>query len=62
MLISDISEGGLKCRMTNYEKLQLGQILILDYTLTDLRQSKISKRAVIRHKLGMTVGCEFVGF
>lgn len=60
MLISDISQGGLKCLVSNYSGLQEGYVLNLDYRLSDIQQSKISRQAVIRHVHGMTVGCEFM--
>lgn len=60
MLISDISRGGLRCKVTDHKGLEEGQILRLDYTLDDIRQRKINKFGVIRHKHGMNVGCEFM--
>ncbi len=60
MLISDISRGGLRCQVSNHKGLEEGNILSLDYSLNDIGQKKINRRAVIRHTNGMTVGCEFV--
>lgn len=60
MLISDISRGGLLCQVSDSKGLEEGQILILDYRLDDIGKRKINKRAVIRHKHGMSVGCEFM--
>jgi len=60
MLISDISEGGLMCQVTDYKGLEEGHILVLDYILNDIAQKKINKQAVIRHTHGMSIGCEFI--
>lgn len=60
MLISDISQGGLRCQVSDYKGLEEGNILSLEYTLHDIGQKKINKRAIIRHTNGSTVGCEFV--
>ena len=60
MLISDISRGGLMCKVTDYRGLVEGQILKLDYILDDIRQRKINKMGIIRHTQGMNVGCEFM--
>lgn len=60
MLISDISKGGLMCQVVDYKGLEEGCILSLDYSLNDIGQRKINKRAIIRHTHGMTVGCEFI--
>ncbi|MGA7278177.1 MAG: hypothetical protein WBW79_09590 [Desulfocapsaceae bacterium] len=60
MLISDLSEGGLMCQVTDYKGLEEGHILTLDYILNDIAQKKIKKQAVIRHRNGMSIGCEFI--
>ncbi|MBT8353553.1 MAG: PilZ domain-containing protein [Desulfofustis sp.] len=60
MLISNISGGGLMCQVSDHAELEEGHILSLDYNLDNLGQRKISKLAIIRHRHGITVGCEFV--
>lgn len=60
MLVSDISDGGLKCMVSDEKGLQEGHLLGMEYRLNDIKRSTIKKKGVIRHKSGLSVGCEFI--
>ena len=60
MLITNLSEGGLMCQVSNYRELHEGCIVNFEYFHDGGIRRKNSRRAVIRHKNGMTMGCEFL--
>jgi hypothetical protein len=59
MTVRDISTGGMKLRMTNADRLNIGDVLQLEFRLDDARRSLLQKKVIVRNIEDMYVGVEF---
>ena len=59
MTVRDISTGGIKLRITNTEKINVGDVLQLEFRLDDAHRSLLRKKVIVRNIEEMHVGVEF---
>ena len=59
MTVRDISTGGIKLRITNTDKINVGDVLQLEFRLDDAHRSLLQKKVIVRNIKDMHVGVEF---
>lgn len=59
MTVRDISTGGIKLRITNTDRFNLGDVLKLEFRLDDAHRSLVQKKVIVRNIDLMHVGAEF---
>ena len=59
MTVRDISTFGIKLRITNTDRIKVGDVLQLEFRLDDSHRSLLQKKVIVRNIEDMNVGVEF---
>lgn len=59
--INDISRNGIGFTVTNPHNIEVGQKILLDFSLDNRKKTILSKEAIIRSVKNDQIGCEILG-